>query len=247
MLTLKADIFRQFDNIVFGFSTKTGLNRSAPYHFNLSLSVGDEEAVVVANRRAFYAAQGLRLESVAMQKQIHEDGIREVHSPGYQGESDAMITKMTGIGLAVSTADCVPVFIYCSSTGYIAAIHSGWRSTEKEITRKTVARLINDYKCNPEKMFVYIAPSISQKNFQVGIEVAEKFPAEYSYKFNEKYQLDLTGYNKHMLLACGIPEANIQVTRLCSVEQKELFHSYRREGFTSGRAYGVIYLKNKEI
>lgn len=243
MLLLRAEIFNQFSNILFGFSTKIGLNRQAPFHFNLSLSVGDSEQTVLENRESFYQHCGLSYQQVALQKQVHEAGISIVDSAGYQGESDAMICKTPGIGLAISTADCVPIFIYCRDKNIIAGIHSGWRSTLQRITSKTLNQLLNNFHCNPAEMFVYIGPSISQRNFEVGQDVASQFPERFSTPFNNNYLLDIIGYNKEMLTESGIPEQNIQQTHLCSFAQNTLFHSYRREGFTSGRAYGVIYIK----
>jgi len=43
MLIIKPFIFQQFPEIIFGFSTKVGLNKKAPYFFNLSYNVRDEK------------------------------------------------------------------------------------------------------------------------------------------------------------------------------------------------------------
>ncbi|NLT50998.1 MAG: laccase domain-containing protein [Ignavibacteria bacterium] len=50
MIIIKSSLFSQFPEIKLGFSTKTGLNRSEPYYFNMSLSVGDNPDIVKANR-----------------------------------------------------------------------------------------------------------------------------------------------------------------------------------------------------
>ncbi|MEK6553401.1 MAG: laccase domain-containing protein, partial [Bacteroidota bacterium] len=49
---------------------------------------------------------------------------------------------------------------------------------------------------------------------------------------------------KDELLNFGIQESNIEISSLCSYEEKYL-HSYRRDGKNSGRALGVIAMKEK--
>jgi len=46
-----------------------------------------------------------------------------------------------------------------------------------------------------------------------------------------------------MLISEGVKEKNIQVSKLCSYEYANLLHSYRRDGIKSGRALGVIAIK----
>jgi hypothetical protein len=46
-----------------------------------------------------------------------------------------------------------------------------------------------------------------------------------------------------MLINEGIPPHQIQISGLCSFEYTELFHSYRRDGKQSGRALGIIAMK----
>lgn len=243
MIILESFLLNQFKEIKFGFSTKIGLERKAPFYFNLSHSVGDEKKIVDENRSAFFNSFGLNFSSVAVQKQVHGDEIRYVEKGGIQGESDAMFTDKSGIGLAISSADCSSVFIFDRKNKIIAGIHSGWRSTEKEIVRKTVQLLIKDKNCNPHNMFVYISTSMTQKNYEVGPEVAEKFDNKYLIKKGDKYLLDVSGRNYDLLLECGIPKYQIQKSNLCTFENNYLLHSYRKDGKISGRAFGLIMLK----
>lgn len=64
----------------------------------------------------------------------------------------------------------------------IAAVHSGWRGTYKEILLKTISKLVDDFHSDPTTLICYIGPSISQINYEVDNEVAEKFPEKYSVK-----------------------------------------------------------------
>jgi YfiH family protein len=240
---IRSDLFQKFPEIVFGFSTKIGLNRTAPFYFNLSFTVGDDDETVKQNREAFFNLLGLDSSQVAIQKQIHSDIITIVEKSGLIGESDAMITTRRGIGLAISSADCTPIFIYDRRLKVIAAVHSGWRGTEKRIVEKTLIALHEKYYSHPNDLFVYIGPSINQKNYMIGEEVAEKFDSKYLMDLSGNLYLDVLSANIDMILNCGIRSSNIEISTLCSYSEKEILHSYRRDGKLSGRSLGVIALK----
>lgn len=245
MLIIRPFIYQQFPEIICALSTKIGLDRNAPYFFNLSYSVGDKKEIVVTNRKEFFNEIGLNLETVSYQKQIHEDVIQEVNSAGNCGESDALITTKKNLGLAISSADCPAIFIYDPIRRVIAAVHSGWRGTEKKILKKTLQKLKDDYNVNSSDLVCFIGPSISQPNYEVSIEVAEKFPAEFVERKFEKFYLNLIGTNLRILIEAGVKHSNIQASKLCSYEYEPLLHSYRRDGQTSGRALGIIAMKEE--
>ena len=57
-------------------STRLGGASAGPYAaLNLGLHVGDDDATVVANRRAFFSAFGLPFERSVWCKQVHEDAV----------------------------------------------------------------------------------------------------------------------------------------------------------------------------
>jgi YfiH family protein len=245
MVILKPYIYRKYPEIVYGFNTKWGNGRQAPYFFNVSYSVGDDEAVVNYNRRVFFESLGLDEEHVAFQKQVHSDNINIVNKAGSAGNSDALITTQVNLGLAISTADCNPVFIYDPQNRVIAGIHSGWRSTQKRIVEKTLNVLKNQFNSSPGNMIVYMGPSISFNNYEVGEEVAELFDKKYTIPANGKFLLDVAGANYDMLLGFGVKKDNIQKSVLCSFQMQNLLHSYRRDGLKSGRSLGIIAMKEK--
>jgi YfiH family protein len=244
MLILKAQIFQQFPEIIFGFSSKIGADRDAPFYFNVSDSVGDDENIVSQNRKLFFNTLGLKPENVALQRQVHGDKVTYVEGGGVCGESDAMFTDRNGLGLAVSTADCTAIFLYDKKNKVIAGIHSGWRGTSKKILKKTLERLEEKYGTSPTDLSAYLGPSICQSNYEVGEEVAGQFDKKYHVPLKGKYFLDVSQVNYDILLNFGVKSKNIQLSSLCSFELKDFLHSYRRDGLKSGRALGVIAMRN---
>lgn len=243
MLIIKPRIFEDYPEIVFGFNTKLGNEREAPYFFNVSYSVNDDDNSVTQNRELYFNALGLSSGSIAFQKQVHGNNVTYVDKAGNCGDSDAMITDKKGLGLAISTADCAAIFIYDKLNKIIAGVHSGWRGTEKKILLATLNKLKAEFNSRSENIVAYIAPSIGQKNYEVGAEVACLFDNKYLIPSGEKYLLDVAGANYDMLKEFGLQEENIEKSSLCSYELKELLHSYRRDGLKSGRALGIIALK----
>ncbi len=243
MIIIKPQIFNNNPEIIFGFSTKMGAGRKAPFNFNMSLSVGDDKNIVEENRSLFFQELGLKRENIAFQKQVHGEGITYIDGGGVYDDSDAMITDKKNIGLAVSTADCAAIFLYDTKNKVIAGIHSGWRGTEKKVLLKTLHKLKDDFNTSAPELIAYIAPAISQMNYEIGKEVAVLFDNKYLLQNGAKFLLDVSQINYDILVNFGLSKNNIQISKLCSFQSKNLFHSYRREGLHSGRALGVIAMK----
>lgn len=243
MVIIRSQIFRHYPEIIFGFSTKIGAVNNAPFYFNMSKTVGDDEARVDENRKRFFESLGLSNKNVVLQRQNHTDIITYVKNGGQIGESDAMITDKLNLGLAASSADCTLIFLYDVKNKVIAAVHSGWRGTEIRIVEKTLIRLKEEFNSMPEDLIAYIGPSICQANYEVGSDFADKFSRRYLVKKGDKYLLDVSGANYDMLVNFGLEEKNIQRSSLCSYNHSGLLHSYRRDGARSGRALGIIAMK----
>ena len=243
MFILKPYIFNSYPEIIFGFSTKISDDVKAPYYFNLSYSVGDDKKFVDKNRSDFFNSLGLSIDIVGYQRQIHSDIVQVIGCGGDNGASDALLTDKRDLALAIAVADCTPIFIYDKINKVIAAVHAGWKGTEQKILLKTLIKLNAEFDSKPENMICYVGPSISQANYEVGKEVAEKFERSFVKPKNEKYLLDVSGINYKILLDFKIPKNQIQKSELCTYEFKNLLHSYRRDGDLSGRSLGVIAIK----
>jgi hypothetical protein len=243
MQIIRSEIFSKYPEIIFGFSTKIGMERPAPYFFNLSLSVGDNKEIVNKNREIFFKEIGLNTDKVVLQKQTHSDIVRYIDKPMPPEESDAMITDKRDLGLAIGVADCTPVFIYDRKTKIISGVHSGWRGTEKKILLKTLFMLNAKFNSDKKNLIAYIGPSICQNDYEVGEEVASLFDEKFRVKNNNKYLLDVASVNYQMLLDYGLKKEQVEISELCTMEEKNLLHSYRRDGKMSGRSLGVIALR----
>ena len=171
---------------------------------------------------------------------------------------DGMITNVIGAILATTFADCTPLFFYDPIKNVIGNIHSGWPGTTKKIGAKAVDMLVNKMGCNPKNILCFIGPHIRKECFLVNDEVKEIFEntfldicknynvIEETNMHNEKgkqYRIDTTLINKIMLKEKGILEENIFDCNLCTVCNKDMFHSRRVEGINYEVNTGIMYLK----
>ncbi|MEG2945146.1 MAG: polyphenol oxidase family protein, partial [Bacteroidales bacterium] len=151
--------------------------------------------------------------------------------------------------LTVSTADCVPVLLYCPKRQVVAAVHAGWRGMVKRIISKTVCRMVEQFGCDSADIRAAIGPSISPEAFEVGAEVALAFEeagfgsAVLPSPIAGKAYIDLWHGAKSDLLAAGVLTENIETAAICTWQQHDRFFSARRLGIRSGRISSGIMLK----
>lgn len=179
--------------------------------------------------------------------QVHEDSVitlRKNPEADYTvtGEADAILTLQENTALVIRTADCVPVMLYDSSTGAIAAIHSGWRSSRLNITGKTIALMNSNLNCSVENIQAWILPSIGPSSYQVGPEVAEHFPKTHTRRPEGLY-LDLWQTIENQLLASGLQRSSITRSDICTLEHQDTFYSHR--GGDAGRNLNFIMVAGK--
>ncbi len=154
-------------------------------------------------------------------------------------EADAVITNECGLFLSVATADCVPILMYDEKKRVIAAVHSGWRGTNKEIAKFCVYDLVGKFAVNPKDLQIQIGPSIRECCYEVSLDVANRFK-QYGYitKGGKPY-IDLASINRQMLINCGIKKDNIYISQYCTSCRSDLLYSWRKKK-EDGRMYAVI-------
>jgi hypothetical protein len=241
MEIIRSEILSRFPQIVFGLSTRNGGVSAGALGLNLSFNVGDDKVNVIENRRRFFGALHIGLDELAFPVQCHSGNVQSIKMWGGYENCDSLLTKEYGVFIAVSIADCVPIFLFDGTTRTIAGIHAGWRGTSYGIVKNAIALMKSEYGVNPANIAAFIGPAAAMCCYEVGEEVAEVFAEEFKAKNGRgKWHVDLKGANLQQLIREGVTPANIEVHTGCTVHEAETFHSHRREGKTSGRMMGVI-------
>jgi hypothetical protein len=233
-------VFSGISEVHAGMSTRIGKANDTEFGINLSFNVGDNPTRVERNRRRFFTQVGISEHDLAVPLQCHSNSVLKVDTPGEYKECDALITNTTHVALVVTVADCVPILLFDPINKAIGAIHAGWRGTIGLIVKRAVEKMKAEFRTDAAQMFAYIGPSAGVCCYEVGREVAVMFGNKVVPYDKKKIFIDLKKENTHQLLQQGVLGNNIEVSTSCTICEKGLFHSYRRDGKKSGRMMAVI-------
>jgi YfiH family protein len=195
---------------------------------NLSLSVGDDPALVVENRRRAAAAIGLDLDDLVFAHQVHgrdvtivggADRGRGTRTVDDAPAADALVTATPGLGLAVMVGDCVPIVLVDPVAGVVAAVHAGWRGTVARVTDAALDAM-GTLAADPARVVAGLGPAITADRYQVGDEVADAardcFAGDVDGVVRPdgtgRWTFDLWAANVRLLAEAGVPAPQIEVS-----------------------------------
>ena len=144
-----------------------GYSRKPCHSLNLGTRVDDDPEAVRQNRSLVKEKLSMPSDPVWLY-QTHGKRVINAAYAGDNEEADASYADTAGIVCAVMTADCLPVLLCNPKSGFIAAIHAGWRGLLKGVVEATIETAGRD-------LVVWLGPAIGPNAFQVGDEVREAF------------------------------------------------------------------------
>lgn len=245
----------QTENLTIGYTKREGGHSPYPEKaLNMALYIGDEDKNVHRNQNIIANATGFKREQWISPIQTHGNTVLEVGNPHSGtnieelGQSlndvDALYTYDDNVLLTMNYADCIPVYVYSTTSDFIGLAHAGWRGTSGNITRG----LIDSYTGDVQDLRVLIGPGINMEAYEVDAKVIKTL--ENSGLTSECFKETATGFllnlkmiNKNQALEAGIHGDNIFVTEL-GTEDTSQFFSFRVEGGTTGRAMAFIGRNN---
>lgn len=230
-------------------TTRRGGASRAPYDdgrggggLNLGLHVGDDPAAVRANRALLRA---LLPAEPAWLSQVHGSTVLAAATVRDAPRADASLATRSGAVCAVQTADCLPV-LFCDLEGaVVAAAHAGWRGLAGGVLENTVRAM---RAAGAGEIMAWLGPAIGPENFEVGQDVRAAFlardpAAEQAFRERDgapgKYLADLYLLARQALEKAGV--RSIHGGGRCTVRERDLFYSYRRDGVT-GRMASLIWI-----
>ena len=212
------------------FTDRVGGVSEEPFDsLNLAITVGDERASVVENRKRVAAAAGFDAGSLALARQVHGADVIEVGpgDAGVLGEADLLVTE-TATTMGILTADCAPVIIV--GGGRAAVVHAGWRGVVAGAVERGLELV-------PAATHAWVGPSIHACCYEVGSEVIEAFRAR-DLPVADDSHVDPGAAAAEILRRAGL--ANVEASEECTFHDPRYF-SYRRDGVT-GRQGGFVTL-----
>ncbi len=169
-------------------------------------------------------------------------------------ETDGIVTNKKNLILSTTNADCILLLFFDPIKKVIANVHSGWRGTLQRISTKAIEKMEEEYNCNPKNIICCICPSIRKCHFEVEKEVKDMFENEFKSIIeknniitetvsNKKWTIDTVLINQLILEEKGLKKENIIDSKICSVCNSNLVHSYRIEKEGYGLETAIIELK----
>ena len=164
-------------------------------------------------------------------------------------QGDYLITALPSIGLAVRTADCLPV-ICTDGTRAVGIAHAGWRGSVAGVQVNMVDRMCELYGVSLQELKVIFGPALGACCYRVDTDFVAHLPgilgddagAQVLFMRERELFFDLVEYNRAALVAYGIPDGNIDVSRAVCTMCDMRYHSHRRDGEQAGRQLSVVAL-----
>ena len=208
--------------------------------FSLALRAPDESAELVLDRfRQFRAAMRQRFPAVQMAHQVHGARVvwHEAVGPGFHvlDDADGHATADEGLLLAVSVADCVPIYLVSRDGRALALLHAGWKGVAAGVLEAGLEQLRRHGGVRPADVVVHCGVAICAACYEVGPEVVRAVEGRV---VRGKAHLDLRAALARRAEAAGARE--ISVSPLCTVCDADRFFSHRGSGGGSGRQ--IAYL-----
>ncbi|SCZ09121.1 peptidoglycan editing factor PgeF [Microvirga guangxiensis] len=229
------------------FTRQGGVSEGIYASLNGGIGSSDETERVKENRRRMAQALHVKPDALISVYQVHSPDAVLVEGPWgpERPKADAMVTKVPGLALAITTADCGPVLFADAESGVIGAAHAGWRGAVTGVLESTITAMEN-LGAQRSRIVAVLGPTISQKAYEVGPEFVQRFAEEAPgherfFKASEKpdhAMFDLPGFIGARLNAAGI--GGFTDLGLCTYSDEERFFSYRRTTHRKEPDYGRL-------
>lgn len=184
-------------------------------------SFGDQTADIMQTQWR-NLRQKLGMTQSVLGQQVH--GATVINHDGFAAgmlftdDADGHVTRVVGTLLAVSVADCVPVFVVDERTRMVGVLHAGWRGIAAGIMTRGIKAMASG------ATHVHLGPAICGDCYEVGPEVhiALGLPDP-----RRKANVDLRAVLAQQAIAAGVPVANVTTSTFCTRCGESPFFSHR--------------------
>jgi polyphenol oxidase len=230
-------------------STKL-LSIPSTHHAYSTKVYGDSR--IISKRKHFFNVLGISSLQYQEAEQIHGNSIarlRELSISPVSGVDGLVVRKkdIKDVAIGIRTGDCIPLLLSDTKGIAIGAVHAGWKGVYTNIASNAIEEFIK-LGIDPKTIIASIGPHIGACCYTVPEERAVRFLALYGTDtriarcINGIWFLDLGYVLKLQLLQMGVKADNIDMCRLCTRDNPDLFYSYRRDTKeTFGEMVAVIW------
>lgn len=230
------------------FTRQGGVSEGIYASLNGGLGSSDDPARIAENRRRMTDQLALSPTSLVSLYQIHSATavfVEEPWSAQDRPRADAMTTRVPGLALGISTADCGPLLFADPENRVVGAAHAGWKGAFTGVVEATVAAM-EELGAERTGIVAVLGPTIGPDAYEVGPEFSEKFLEEdaanarfFRPSTRDGHALfDLPAYIASRIERAGIGE--FADLRLCTYSDETRFFSYRRATHRGEADYGRL-------
>ena len=242
--------------IAHGFFTREG-GVSAGVYASLNGGIGsrDDRADVAENRRRMAEALGVAPDRLVLPYLVHSPDAVVVSAPFTDADRprcDGVATRVPGLALGVTGADCGIVLMADAAAGVVGACHAGWKGAVYGLLESTVAAMLS-LGATAGGIAAVLGPTIACESYEVGPEfrdrVVAREPADAAFFVPSAraghHHFDLPGLITRRLRGTGI--GRVVDLALDTYADEARFFSYRRATHRGepdyGRLVGAIALR----
>jgi hypothetical protein len=227
------------------FTREGGVSGGVYAGLNGGLGSHDDANHVAENRRRMAEQMAVTPEYFLSVHQLHSPDVVVATEPWQNGSrprADAMVTRIEGLSLGITTADCGPVLLADPNARVIAAAHAGWKGALTGIIESTVDAM-EGLGAERSRIVAAVGPLIRQQSYEVGNEFVERFlhlDADNDMFFipaarDGHAMFDLAGFIRMRLEDAGV----LMIDDIgADTYSDERFYSYRRSVHRNEPDYG---------
>lgn len=163
---------------------------------------------------------------------------------GAEPVADASVTSVSGVVLAILTADCLPVVFANEDGTEIGAAHAGWRGLAAGVLENTVTAM----RSPPDEIVAWLGPAAGPQAYEIGAEVFDAFVSQDTSAASAfvatrpgHWRVDLYALARQRLARLGI--TRVHGGDLCTISDPQRFFSHRRDART-GRMATVVWMQS---
>lgn len=160
--------------------------------------------------------------------------------------ADGLLTRESGVGLMLNTADCITLVVFDSERDILALIHVGWKGAVHKFPEKVLDYAKQNYGFDPEDSIAYLGPSVGQDSYRTE-ELHEAQTADewkpHVREVDGGFHIDLQGFVHDGLVKEGIRSEKIHSFPTDTARPYSGHYSFTRhkaEGAPNGRNGFVV-------
>jgi polyphenol oxidase len=158
------------------FTREGGVSEGIYASLNAGVGSNDDPAAVAENRRRMAEVMGVAPTHFLTVHQTHSPNVVVATAPwdGERPRADAIVTRIEGLAIGASAADCGPILLVDPNARVIGAAHAGWKGALTGVLESAIDAM-ETLGADRSGIIAAIGPLIRQPSYEVGGEFVERF------------------------------------------------------------------------